>query len=1285
MALTATQVQQAYLAYFGRPADVLGLNYWEGQTLATMTAGFTGSPEFAGLYAGLSPAAQVQQVYQNVLGRSAGSAAITYWGGQLMDGVSISALVNTIYNTVLNESPTSTDYITVQNRVSYATQFTTMMSTSTPDIIGYNGSAAANAARSALFTAVPSSAVATTTFSSLAANVNSVVNVGSAASATTFTLTTGIDSPGTGAFAAGSPTGNSTINGVFGTANGGATDTLNALDSIKATGTGNILNLFDQGNGTNAIPSGVTISGVQTVNINAANGETVNSSGWTGLTNLNLTTAINTANDQITAASTTNVTVTDTATSSVNNRLSVIGGNNVTVTESATAGFFAGVYVDGASGVTTVNQAGVGPVDIGGSSAAVTGAVVVNATAGSYIDVNGGTTVTVTDSEISTVASLTAGSVNIGGGGGVAAGVATQTPTGAVNVTENLTGDTVVGVTAPATNTIIGTPNTTTGGAINITGGTTVTVNENATQPLNTAPAAGATSTNNLAQEGAVTITGSALTTAVTVNQTASVAEVNTTTAKAAVAEVDTVTFAAQTVAGSVSFGGLTFTTTQALTAAQVAAAFANLTAGATQGNSTLGTYSGAFTGTATSGAVTTTATASTVNFTAETAGTVTGLTAGTGTTLVSTTPNVVGVTAVVGVGGIAAGKVTIADANSASATAANTITTATVNGYATNSSVSSNALTNLSLSNSGPGTNTVFSANNVTATTLNLTLNNVNGGVALNDGTHVGNAAYTALNITTAGTNSAANIAANNVTALTVTGTNALDLTTTNAGNLGNADVALKTITVSGSAGLTGVFTGAAFTDLNASATSGNVTATINAGAATYEGGSGSDIVTTSANVTKAISLGAGNDTFVLGTFTVAGTAGLINGGTGTNTLSIDAGSAATDSASTTFATDVTNFQDLTLTGGATAATIDLNKLGGYAYVTDNAAVALTLENIGSAGTLVFNSVTSATASNTVTLQSTAAVTTAASLNIDALSTYVAPVTTNASGTLSTTTGSDNGTTATVTLAATPATTPSFYNSDITSVNVVSTDNGLSAGYTGTPANNSVTLTDSGNTVTTITVSGNGAINLTATGTALTTVNASANTGGLTYTTTGSVAETVTGSATAANTLTAHAGTTADTLIGGTANDTLTANAGMDTLTGGSGNDTFVITTASTNVNSYATITDAHVGDTIALIANHNHNAVPVYNDTFTQSAVTLGSTAVFQDYANAVIHSTSVGAIDWFQYSGNTYIVENQSGGTSFVNGTDVIVKLTGTVDLSHTSLNVGSATTHATLLIG
>lgn len=260
---------------------------------------------------------------------------------------------------------------------------------------------------------------------------------------------------------------------------------------------------------------------------------------------------------------------------------------------------------------------------------------------------------------------------------------------------------------------------------------------------------------------------------------------------------------------------------------------------------------------------------------------------------------------------------------------------------------------------------------------------------------------------------------------------------------------------------------------------------------------------------------------------------------------------------------------------------------------------------------------------------------------------------------------------TATVVLAATSA---PVYNSDVTSVNVVSTDNGASAGLSAT---NSVTLTDSGNTVTSITVSGNGAISLSATGTALTTVNASANTGGLTYTTTGSAAETVTGSATAANTLTAQTGTTADTLIGGAGNDTITGNSGLDTLTGGGGNDTFVIGVAS-NVNTYATITDAHVGDTIEFAGLISTTA------QFSQTQVTLASTAVFQDYANAAVHTAAVAAGDaaWFQYGGNTYIVVNNKGTeTTFTNGTDAIVKLTGTIDLSHTSLS----TSHGSLLIG
>ena len=98
MALTANQVQQAYLAYFGRPADVIGLNYWEGQSQAAMTAGFAGSAEFANMYAGMSQAQQVEQVYLNVLGRQADPAGLTYWAVQLQSGAqTIGSLVSAIY------------------------------------------------------------------------------------------------------------------------------------------------------------------------------------------------------------------------------------------------------------------------------------------------------------------------------------------------------------------------------------------------------------------------------------------------------------------------------------------------------------------------------------------------------------------------------------------------------------------------------------------------------------------------------------------------------------------------------------------------------------------------------------------------------------------------------------------------------------------------------------------------------------------------------------------------------------------------------------------------------------------------------------------------------------------------------------------------------------------------------------------------------------------------------------------------------------------------------------
>jgi S-layer protein len=86
------------------------------------------------------------------------------------------------------------------------------------------------------------------------------------------------------------------------------------------------------------------------------------------------------------------------------------------------------------------------------------------------------------------------------------------------------------------------------------------------------------------------------------------------------------------------------------------------------------------------------------------------------------------------------------------------------------------------------------------------------------------------------------------------------------------------------------------------------------------------------------------------------------------------------------------------------------------------------------------------------------------------------------------------------------------------------------------------------------------------------------------------------------------------------------------------------------------------------------------------------LAATAVFQDYANAVVNaggdSSTNGHIGWFQFGGDTYIVEGLNNAITtpnFANSSatgDIVVKLTGLVDLSHTSLNTTGA---PTLLIG
>lgn len=1285
MSQYTASIQQLYVAYFGRPADPIGLQFWEAQVAnangntAAISTAFSTSPEYTSTFAGLSTAQIVNQIYQNLFGRTADAGGLLFWSGKYASGaLTISNIVTAIAGGAVAGT---TDYIALANKTTAAVNFTVALDT-TAEIVNYNTASAPLAKAFIASITTDASLAALGTGAAVDTTVAAVTAAGAPAPiVTNFTLTTGVDSVLGGA-------GNDVFTGTIGLS--ATNPTLTSLDSINGGAGANVLNISDVSGGT-TVPGGLAISNIQTVNLQSAGAATIDTStgNFTGLTTLNVTRS--SGADVITVGDGTSANVAN----------SLTGGTvGVTATNGAVSVAAAGLVTITGGATQTVNTAG--GVTLTKSAGAIT--VVDTAQGNVNSSVQDGTSVTFT----------TTYAADVNTDNKVTIGATSHLPSGAVVLVENVSGTKSANTTA---------------GDIIVNGGSTVTVTSNATQALNTAAAAGGTATDFTVVQSGVTVNGSIATTAVTVNQTTAATVKAATTALAGTAVTDSVVFSSMAIGNTVTVGGLTFTATAALTAAQAAAAFANLTAGATNGISTLGNYSGTFAG-FNSGAATT----ATVVFTSAT--TTTGgadvAVAATGATLPALTQTQAGLTAVTGVtgvGGITGGVVNITDANYG--TAVNTITSVTESGYGSGF-IKSDALTNLSLANSAGKTVSVFDH---TATVMNLSVNGLGASSALN--LDAGGATYTSLKVTTATANSALAVTGGAVTALTVAGTNSIDMSSSTLGSL-------KTVVVSGAAGLKIDASGANVTDVNTTATTGAATVTLNAANATYEGGAGVDTVTFSTTtVSKAVSLGAGNDivTFASGTSALGA---LVDGGSGVNTVALTAADAAAVTTSNSFAANLTNFQQLNIAASLSGATnvvnlANLNNISfvssaGSASVTESAVV--TWQTLGSAaaatesiggmtitadGTVAFTAANFATvaaggtvAGLTITTAPTlwTVATLAGNTDVFTSTTPATNVTDIAAGTA---TGAGIAPTAAITqgAAATGALTLNHMANagtlqltgngtgaivtmtDATgsadSFNIILSKSGaLSAGtvavagvetikITATDTTTSVvantntqTLTLQDSSATSVTITGNAHLTLTNTGnTALTSIDASGMTGGLTVATAGIVAETVKGGA-AANFLTAGTGVTADVLIGGAGVDTLTTNAGMDTLTGGAGKDIFVIGAASSNVNSYATITDASIGDAIKFA---------VAATSFSASQVSLGATAVFQDFANAAIQNTTAGAVSWFQFGGNTYVIDNVSHSTSFVNGTDYIVKLTGNIDLSHTSLS----TTAAALLIG
>jgi len=143
MAVDVLEVQKLYVAYFGRPADPIGEEYWTDAldagtlTLSDVSASFAASAEYRDTYAGMNNRAIVTEVYQNLFGRAAETAGVDYWAGLMDRGIiSIDDVVKDI-----SEAARGNDSVAFNGKVAAATLFTDRVD-KPMEIEAYSGDAA---------------------------------------------------------------------------------------------------------------------------------------------------------------------------------------------------------------------------------------------------------------------------------------------------------------------------------------------------------------------------------------------------------------------------------------------------------------------------------------------------------------------------------------------------------------------------------------------------------------------------------------------------------------------------------------------------------------------------------------------------------------------------------------------------------------------------------------------------------------------------------------------------------------------------------------------------------------------------------------------------------------------------------------------------------------------------------------------------------------------------------------------------------------------------------------
>ena len=359
-------VQDLYVAYFGRPADYYGLQNFEAALAAanaptdpaglataysTNTAvkslidSFGTSAESTALYGSGSTESFVNAIFENLFNRPAAVSGLTFWvnainSGSVTKGDAALAILAGAFNNSTTQG--KADQTLIDNKIAVATNFTTDLGNSSTQIVAYSGATAAQDAR--LMLAGVTGSTDPTTF-----NVQTTINnIVAGSTSNTYNLTTGVDTitggPGNNTF-------NAVLDNTAGVAAGGQAATLQSFDTITGGTLNNTLNVTDFGIGsTMTIPSGASITGITTLNVNSLEMVGGNYSGWSNLTALNIKSA--TGGVDLTVGSNAAVTA-----SNHNGGMYINGGStfNLTETGSGTIGVQAGA---GATSVAITGSTG---------------------------------------------------------------------------------------------------------------------------------------------------------------------------------------------------------------------------------------------------------------------------------------------------------------------------------------------------------------------------------------------------------------------------------------------------------------------------------------------------------------------------------------------------------------------------------------------------------------------------------------------------------------------------------------------------------------------------------------------------------------------------------------------------------------------------------------------------------------------------------------------------------------------------------------------------------------